>query len=158
MGWVTTFPGFDPKGIMKTTYIKEQDVERKWFAVDAAGVPAGRLAAEIAQVLRGKNKPTFAPHLDTGDFVVVTNVEKIRLTGNKESQKIYEDYSGYPDGLKRKTAAQVRSTHPDRILRQAVRGMLPKNHMGRHVIKRLKIYSGTEHPHEAQRPEKVKLV
>jgi large subunit ribosomal protein L13 len=143
---------------MKTTVIQEKDVERKWYEVDAAGKPAGRLAVEVAAILRGKTKPTFAPHIDGGDFVVVTNIEKIKLSGNKEEQKIYEDYSGYADGLHRKTAKHVRATHPERILAQAVRGMLPKNHMGRKVIKRLKIYQGSEHPHEAQNPETVELV
>lgn len=143
---------------MKTTLVHEKDIVRKWYEVDATNKPAGRLAVEIATILRGKNKPIFAPHIDTGDFVVVTNVEKIKLSGNKEEQKIYQDYSGYPGGLKRKTAAQIRATHPERILNQAVRGMLPKNHMGRSVIKRLKIYTGSEHPHAAQLPEQTELL
>ena len=143
---------------MKTTLIQEKDVERKWYQVDATGKPAGRLAVEIATILRGKNKPSFAPHIDGGDFVVVINVEKIKLSGNKEEQKIYEDYSGYASGLKRKTAKEIRATHPERILFQAVRGMLPKNHLSRKVITRLKIYTGTEHPHEAQQPEQVELL
>lgn len=143
---------------MKTTLIQEIDVERKWYEVDAAGKPAGRLAVKIAAILRGKTKPTFAPHIDGGDFVVVTNIEKIKLSGNKEDQKIYEDYTGYSSGLHRKTAKQIRATNPERILAQAVRGMLPKNHLGRKVITRLKIYQGSEHPHEAQKPETVELV
>lgn len=143
---------------MKTTLIQDKDIERKWILVDATNKPTGRLAVEIAAVLRGKKKPIFAPHIDAGDFVVVTNVEKIKLTGNKEEAKIYEDYTGYADGLKRKTAKQIRATHPERILSQAVRGMLPKNKLSRHLMTRLKIYAGGEHPHEAQKPEAVELL
>ena len=143
---------------MKTTLIQEKDVVRKWYQVDAAGKPTGRLAVEIAAILRGKIKPSFSPHIDSGDFVVVTNIEKIKLSGNKEEQKIYENYSGYAGGLKRHTAKHIRATNPERILHQAVKGMLPKNSLSRKVIKRLKIYQGNEHPHEAQEPETVELI
>lgn len=138
---------------MKTTLVQEDQITRQWFLIDAAGQPAGRLAAKIAHLLRGKNKPTFAPHIDGGDFVLVINAAKVKLTGNKETQKIYKHFTGYPDGLKLKTAAEVRKNNPARIIEQAVKGMLPKNHLSRTQIKRLKVYAGEEHPHVAQQPK-----
>lgn len=138
---------------MKTTLVQDKDVVRQWHLIDAAGQPAGRLAAQIAFLLRGKNKITFAPHIDGGDFVVVINAAKVKLTGNKEEQKLYKHFTGYPDGLKTFTAAEVRKKNPTRIVEQAVKGMLPKNHLSRTQIKRLKVYAGEEHPHIAQQPQ-----
>jgi len=143
---------------MKTFIPKEEEVVRKWYLVDAADKPAGRLATEIANVLRGKNKPTFTPHVDTGDFVVVVNAEKVKLTGRKESGKLYRHYTGFPNGLKETSAAEMRAKHPTRILEHAVRGMMPKNRLGSQMYKRLKIYEGSEHPHNAQQPETVELI
>ncbi len=137
---------------MKTTMPKDAGAVHRWRLVDAADKPAGRLAAGLAEILRGKDRPDYAPHVDMGDFVVVVNAERIRLTGSKEEQKLYRDYSGYPDGLKTWKAAEVRKRHPERILLRAVRGMLPKNRLSRRQIKRLKVYAGAAHPHEAQQP------
>jgi len=137
---------------MKTTFPKESEIERKWYLVDASEKPAGRLAVEIAKIIRGKNKPIFTPHIDVGDFVVVINAEKIRLTGKKEDQKIYKNYTGYPSGLKQFSAATIRAKNPTRIVSQAVRGMLPKTRQGRKIFKRLHVYAGAEHPHHAQKP------
>jgi large subunit ribosomal protein L13 len=141
----------------KTTIPREQDVSHEWLMIDAAGVPAGRLASRVADVLRGKDKPTYTPHIDAGAFVVVINAEKVKLTGRKEDQKIYQRYSGYPDGLKRVTARAVRARHPERIIEHAVRGMLPDNHTRRRLMTRLKVYAGAEHPHAAQQPREMKL-
>jgi large subunit ribosomal protein L13 len=135
---------------MKTFTANENDVQRDWFVVDAAGKSTGRLAVFIADILRGRDKPTYTPHVDTGAFVVVVNAEKIKLTGNKEEKKIYQDFSGYPSGLKERTAAVIREKHPERIITQAVEGMLPKNRLSRRTIKRLKVYVGPDHPHAAQ--------
>ncbi len=135
---------------MKTFVADENELQRDWFVVDAAGKSTGRLAVVIADILRGRNKPTYTPHVDTGDFVVVVNAEKIKLSGNKEEGKIYQDYSGYPSGLKQRSAATIRSIHPERIIMQAVEGMLPKNRLSRKTIKRLKVYVGPDHPHAAQ--------
>lgn len=142
---------------MKTFLPKQNEIERKWLVVDATNQPLGRLAAEIANILRGKNKAIFTPHLDTGDFVVVINAEKVRLTGNKEEQKIYKDYSGYAGGLKEVTAEKIRETNPTRMVNQAVRGMLPKNRLGRQLFTKLNVYVGSEHPHAAQQPEVLEL-
>lgn len=127
--------------------------EAKWYIVDAADQRLGRLASEIAMVLRGKNKPTFTPHLDTGDFVVVINAEKIQVTGKKRTQKLYRRHSGRPGGMKTETFEKLQVRIPERIIEQAVKGMLPKNSMGRHLFTKLKVYAGTEHPHAAQQPE-----
>ena len=135
---------------MKTFVADENNIQRDWFVVDAADKPTGRLAVAIADILRGRNKPTYTPHVDTGDFVVVVNAEKIKLTGKKEEGKIYQDYSGYPSGRKERTAATIREIHPKRIITQAVEGMLPKNRQSRQTIKRLKVYVGPDHPHVAQ--------
>ena len=135
---------------MKTFVAKKEDVVREWFVVDAANQPTGRLAVFIADILRGRNKPTYTPHVDTGAFVIVVNAEKIKLTGNKEEGKIYQDYSGYTSGLKERNAAAIRAKHPERIITQAVEGMLPKNRMSRQTMTRLKVFVGPDHPHAAQ--------
>lgn len=135
---------------MKTFVAKKEEVTREWFVVDAANQPTGRLAVFIADILRGRNKPTYTPHVDTGAFVVVVNAEKIKLTGNKEDDKIYQDYSGYPSGRKERNAATIRASHPERIITQAVEGMLPKNRLSRQMMTRLKVYVGPDHPHAAQ--------
>jgi len=133
------------------------DIERGWYVVDAAGVPLGRLASEIARILRGKHKPTFAPHVDGGDFVVVVNAAEVAVTGTKETDKVYYRHSGYPGGLRAETLAEVRAKHPERLVESAVRGMLPKNKLGRRMIKKLKVYAGPDHPHAAQAPEPLEL-
>jgi len=135
---------------MKTFTAKKEDVTREWFVVDAADKSTGRLAVFIADILRGRDKPTYTPNVDTGAFVVVVNAEKVKLTGKKEENKIYQDYSGYPSGLKERTAATIREKNPERIIMQAVEGMLPKNRLSRQTIKRLKVYVGPDHPHAAQ--------
>ncbi len=137
---------------MKTYSAKSGDITRQWYLYDADGQVLGRLASDIAQRLKGKNSPFYTPHMDMGDFVVVVNAEKIMLTGRKSAEKMYYHHSGYPGGLKATTAKQMLEKHPDRILRNAVRGMLPKNSLGRKMLKKLKIYAGSEHPHEAQSP------
>jgi len=138
---------------MKTTLAKESEVQRAWHVVDAEGQPVGRLAVKLAKLLRGKDKTAFAPHLDLGDFVVVLNAAKVKLTGNKETKKIYTSYSLYPGGFKQKTVAQMRAKHPEFLIEHAVRDMLPRNRLARQLIKRLKVYAGTEHPHTAQQPQ-----
>jgi large subunit ribosomal protein L13 len=143
---------------MKSYAAKREEVVRDWIHVDAAGKTLGRLAVEIGNVLRGRNKPTYTPHVDTGDFVIVTNAEKVKLTGNKEEKKIYQTYSGYRSGQKEMTAAELRKRHPDQMIFLAVRGMLPKNTLCKKAIKRLKIYTGEEHPHDAQNPKTIELV
>lgn len=142
---------------MKTFVANENDVQREWFVVDAADKPAGRLAVMIADLLRGRNKPTYTPHVDTGAFVVVVNAEKVKLTGNKEEKKIYQDYSGFNSGLKERTAAVIRQKDPTRIITQAVNGMLPKNRLSRRMMTRLKVYVGPEHPHAAQQVKPIEL-
>ena len=142
---------------MKTFVPKEADIQRDWFVVDATDKPAGRLAVVIANVLRGRNKPTYTPHVDTGDFVVVVNADKIKLTGNKEEKKIYQDYSGYSSGRTETKAKDIRERNPGRIIVQAVKGMLPTNRMSRQTIKRLKVYAGAEHPHTAQQVKELEF-
>jgi len=136
----------------KTYMAKAADVERKWFVADGKDAIVGRLASKIAVILMGKHKPTYTAHVDTGDFVIVTNVEHIEFTGNKWKDKTYARYSGYP-GLKTETAENLRNRLPERVLREAVRRMLPKNKLGRHMLAKLKIYTGPDHPHQAQQPE-----
>ena len=136
---------------MKTFVANENDVKRDWYVIDAADKSTGRLAVFIADLLRGRNKPTYTPHVDTGAFVVVINAEKVKLTGNKEEKKIYQDYSGFPSGLQERSAAVIREKNPTRIIRQAVEGMLPGNRLMRKTITRLKIYAGPVHPHTAQK-------
>ena len=140
---------------MKTFVPKEADVKRDWYVVDAEGKAAGRLAVVIADVLRGRKKPTYTPHVDTGDFVVVINAEKIKLTGNKDEKKIYQDYSGYSSGRTETKAKDIRARNPERIITQAVKGMLPTNRMSRETIKRLKVYAGPVHPHTAQQVQEL---
>ena len=137
---------------MKTYVPKNPGENRGWIHIDAADRPLGRLSVTVANILRGKNRRTYAPEVDTGDFVVVTNAAKVKLTGNKENQKVYQSYSGHRSGLKISTAAQVRATFPERIIKHAVKGMLPKNQMARTMMTRLKVYAGAEHPHDAQKP------
>lgn len=142
---------------MKTTIVKEKDIQRKWFVVDADGKPLGRLAVKLANILRGKTKPSFSHHIDQGDFVVVVNAAKVKLTGAKEEQKIYKHYSGYASGLKEYPAGMIRAKNPTRMITQAVQGMMPKNHQTRTMMTRLKVFAGAEHPHAAQKPEALKL-
>jgi len=142
---------------MKTYSAKKEEVQRQWVMVDAEDMVLGRLASQIAHVLRGKNKPTFTPHVDTGDFVVVVNAEKIRLTGNKLDDKIYYRHSGYPGGIKSMTAREMLEKKPDQVILKAVRGMLPKNRLGRQMLNKLKVYVGPDHPHQAQQPEKMTI-
>ncbi|MDI9384438.1 MAG: 50S ribosomal protein L13 [Verrucomicrobiota bacterium] len=138
---------------MKTYSAKPSEVERKWYVVDATGKTLGRLSVQIANILRGKHRPTFTPHVDTGDFVVVVNAEKIRVTGKKADQMVYQRYSGYPGGLKEIPYRQMLERHPERILEHAVKGMIPHNRLGRSVYGKLKVYAGPDHPHSAQQPE-----
>jgi large subunit ribosomal protein L13 len=142
---------------MKTFIAREQDVIKKWYVVDAKDQIIGRLATQIAMVLRGKTKPIFTPHCDTGDFVVVVNAEQALLTGGKLDKKVYYRHSGYMGGIKAETARQTFQGKPEAVLREAVRGMLPKNSLGRRLLKKLKIYAGSEHPHQAQKPEPLAL-
>ena len=139
---------------MRTTYMaKPNAVERKWYVIDATGQRVGRLATQIATLLRGKHKPEFTPHVDTGDFVIVTNVEKVVFTGKKLQQKMYRRHSGYPGGLKEVRAIDMLRTHPERVLYAAVKGMLPHNTLGTQQLTKLKLHVGSEHPHAAQQPE-----
>jgi large subunit ribosomal protein L13 len=139
--------------MMKTYSQKGSEVQRDWYVVDASGQTLGRLATQIATLLRGKHKPTFSPNLDGGDFVVVVNADKVRVTGRKEDQKMYYRHSGYPGGFRAIPYRRMMATHPDRILRFAVKGMLPKTRLGRQQITKLKIYAGPTHPHAAQQPK-----
>ena len=138
---------------MKTPMAKKGSIEQKWHLIDANGKTLGRLATRVAMLLRGKHKPIFTPHVDTGDFVVVVNAEKISLTGKKWKDKLYIHHSGYPGGLKSISAGKMREKKPQRLVTMAVQGMLPKNKLGRKMIKKLKVYSGNAHPHQAQQPE-----
>ncbi len=137
---------------MSTEMAKEDEIERKWYLVDAQDRVLGRLAAQVATILRGKHKPIFAPHLDLGDHVVVVNAEKIHLTGRKLTGKVYRWHSGYIGGLREVTADKMLKTHPERVVEWAVQGMLPKGRLGRAMAKKLKVYRGTDHPHAAQKP------
>ena len=143
---------------MKTYMAKPATVERKWYVVDAAGMPLGRMASQVAAVLRGKNKPTFTPNVDTGDYVIVVNCDKIVLTGNKLSQKMYRHHTGYVGGLKERVAKDVMAKDPCFVVKQAVKGMLPKNVLGRQMIKKLFLYVGPDHKQQAQKPEPLQLV
>jgi large subunit ribosomal protein L13 len=139
--------------MMKSYMARPLEVERKWYVVDAEGQTLGRLATEIATMLRGKNKPQYTPHVDTGDFVVVVNAEKVVVTGRKAEQKVYRRHSGYPGGLKVTSYEQMMERRPTEILRRAVKGMMPKNRLARQQLRKLKIYAGPEHPHAAQNPQ-----
>ncbi|MCK9273703.1 MAG: 50S ribosomal protein L13 [Syntrophales bacterium] len=143
---------------MKTYSAKKKDISETWRLVDADGQVLGRLASEIAKRLRGKHHPVYTPHIDTGDFIVVVNAEKIVLTGKKLTDKKYYRHSGYPGGLKTTSAKELLDQDPEAVLKFAVKGMLPKNSLGRQMLKKLKVYRGSEHPHEAQRPEKLEIM
>jgi large subunit ribosomal protein L13 len=142
---------------MKTYVATPKDRERNWLLVDAEGQTLGRLATQIADALRGKRKPTYTPHIDVGDFVVVVNAEKIAVTGDKLREKMYYRHSGYPGGLKKRTLSEMLARRPEEVIRLAVRGMLPKNRLARKQLTKLKIYAGPEHPHEAQKPTKLEI-
>ena len=142
---------------MKTYTARAEDIEQEWFLVNADGKTLGRLASEIAQVLRGKHKPIYTPHLDCGDFVIVVNAEKVRVTGRKLDQKMYYRHTGYPGGIKSISLRNQLQKHPERVLEAAVRGMLPKNRLGRKMFKKLKVYAGNSHPHQAQQPKVLEL-
>lgn len=138
---------------MKTYMAKPAEVDRKWYVIDAEGQTLGRLASEVASILRGKHKAIYTPHVDTGDYVIVINAEKIQLTGNKLSQKMYRTYSGYPGGLKEMNYGTLLNKKPEKAVEAAIKGMLPHNRLGRAMYKKLKVYKGSEHPHQAQKPE-----
>ena len=138
---------------MKTQFAKKGEIERKWYVVDAKDAVLGRLATKIATYLRGKNKPVFTPNVDTGDFIIVINADKVRLTGRKLDNKVYYHHTGYIGGIKAQTAKSMMDKHPERIIEKAVWGMLPKNTLGKQMLKKLKVYKGAEHPHQAQAPE-----
>ena len=140
---------------METTSIRADEINREWFIVDAEGQTLGRLASEIAQIIRGKKKPFYTPHMDMGDFVVVVNAEKVKVTGNKEKDKSYFRHSGFPGGVTQISLQKVRQDFPERIITNAVKGMLPHNRLGRQLLTHLKVYSGTEHPHTAQLPKTI---
>lgn len=142
---------------MKTYWTREEDVERQWFVVDAEGQTLGRLASQIAAILRGKHKPTYNPSVDTGDFVVIVNAEKIHTTGRRMDQKKYYRHSGYVGGMTEITLRQQLEKHPERVIYIAVKGMLPKNVLGRKMLRKLKVYAGPEHPHHAQQPEALEF-
>ena len=142
---------------MKTYAVKASDIERQWWIVDASGQTLGRLATRIATLLEGKHKPTYSPHLDTGDHVVVVNAAQIRVTGNKLIQKSYFRHSNYPGGLKEESLAALMARKPELAIERAVKGMLPQNRLGRAMFRKLKVYAGTEHPHQAQQPATVEL-
>jgi large subunit ribosomal protein L13 len=142
---------------MRTYTPKQNDIDRKWWVVDATDKPLGRMATEIARLLRGKHKPIFTPHLDTGDHVVVVNASKVVLTGNKADQKTYFRHSGYMGGERHIPFRRMMRTHPERVVELAVRGMLPKNALGRQIRKKLRVYGGAEHPHQGQQPEPLEL-
>ena len=142
---------------MKTYVARPRDVQRDWYVVDASDKVLGRLASAIAHRLRGKHKPIYTPHVDTGDFIVVTNVEKIKVTGNKAEQKLYHRHSGYPGGVRTVNFAQLQQRFPERALERAVKGMLPKGPLGYAMVKKLKVYAGASHPHTAQQPKVLEI-
>ena len=142
---------------MKTYYAKPNEVAREWLLIDAQDQVLGRVASKAAHILRGKHKPTYTPHVDTGDFVVIINADKIRVTGKKLTDKEYYRHSGYPGGLKGETFEEAMEKHPERVIEHAVKGMLPKNTLGRAMAKKLKVYAGAEHPHMAQQPREIKM-
>jgi len=142
---------------MKTFQAKKEEVEHKWYLVNAEGKVLGRLSTELVKILKGKNKPTYTPHMDTGDFVVVVNAGKVTLTGKKMKDKIYYHHTGYPGGIKEMNAEKLLAKKPTEMIRMAVKGMLPKNSLGRQMLRKLKIYAGSNHPHEAQKPVPLEL-
>ena len=144
--------------MMKNSYMqKKETVKRDWYVIDAEGVSLGRLATRVADVLRGKHKPTYTPNIDCGDFVVVVNASKVNLTGNKLDDKIYYNHSGYTGGLRERTAKEMRENYPVEMIERAVKGMIPKTRLGRQVFKKLFVYEGAEHPHMAQKPVEMKI-
>jgi len=143
--------------VRKTYSAKPEEIERTWYVVDAEGKTLGRLAAEIAKILRGKHKPIYTPHVDTGDYVIVVNADKVRVTGKRLDQKIYYRHSGYIGGLKAVSLRRMLETHPERVIEHAVKGMLPKNRLGRKMYKKLKVYASPDHPHQAQKPQPLEL-
>ncbi|MBY0095439.1 50S ribosomal protein L13 [Mesobacillus maritimus] len=143
---------------MRSTFMANaKNIERKWYVVDAEGQTLGRLASEVAAILRGKHKPTFTPHVDTGDHVIIINASKIQLTGNKINDKIYYRHTMHPGGLKQRTALEMRTNYPEKMLELAIKGMLPKNSLGRQIFKKLHVYAGSEHQNQAQKPEVYEL-
>ncbi len=144
-------------GIMGTFSAKKEDIKRAWFVVDASGKTLGRLASSIASVLKGKTKPIYTTHVDTGDFVIVVNADKVHLTGKKLDQKVYYRHSGYPGGLKSVTAGKLMKTRPENVIKMAVEGMLPKTRLGKQMLSKLKVYAGEKHPHASQQPVEMKF-
>ena len=142
---------------MKTIFVKQKDVEKKWYIIDAAGKRLGRLATKVATILRGKHKPIFSPHMDTGDYVIIINAEKVQLTGRKKTDKVYYRHSGYPGGLKSEPFSKIIQRKPTFPMEHAIKGMLPKGPLGRKLFQHVKIYSGKDHPHKAQKPEELTL-
>ena len=142
---------------MKSYNVKAKDIQRKWYVVDATDKVLGRLASEVAAILRGKNKPIFTPNLDTGDYVIVINADKVRVTGKKKKKKIYKKHTGYPGGLRTTTFEELIARKPERAIELAVKGMLPKNRLGRDMYRKLRVYAGEDHGHEAQQPESIDL-
>lgn len=142
---------------MKTYMMKKEDVKRNWYVIDAAGENLGRVASLAAHVLRGKHKPTYTPHVDCGDYVIIINASKVELTGNKLNNKIYYNHSGYPGGLRERTAKEMKENYPVEMVERAVKGMLPHNRLGRQMYKKLFVYAGNEHPHTAQKPKVVDM-
>jgi large subunit ribosomal protein L13 len=142
---------------MKTFSAKKEDIRPKWHMIDANGEILGRLAVTVAKVIRGKHKPTFTPHVDTGDFVIIINAHKVRLTGKKMKDKMYYRHTGYPGGIRSISAEKLLQKKPEEVLRKAIRGMLPKNSLGRHILKKAKIYASADHPHSAQQPVELVL-
>ncbi|MGM0401184.1 MAG: 50S ribosomal protein L13 [Chloroflexota bacterium] len=142
---------------MKTYVVTPSDVEREWFVVDAAGETLGRLASKIAPILRGKHKPIFTPRMDVGDYVIVINAEKVAVTGKKRQEKVYYHHTQYPGGFRAMTLEEMLDKHPTRVIEYAVRGMLPKNRLGRAILKKLKVYAGDSHPHQAQQPDPLDI-
>lgn len=140
-----------------TKFIKSEDAEKKWYLIDAKDQVLGRLATKVARIIRGKEKPEFTPNMDAGDFVIVINADKVKVTGKRDELKEYKHYSGYPGGLKSKSFAELKQKNPEFIIENAVKGMLPKNRLGRKLIKKLKVYSGEQHNHQAQKPELLSL-
>jgi large subunit ribosomal protein L13 len=142
---------------LRTFSAKPADIKQDWYIVDAEGVVLGRLASQVAQILRGKHKPIFTPHIDTGDFVIVINAEKVRLTGTKEEKKSYFHHTGYPGGGRFNSYKEMIAKHPERVIEKAVKGMIPHNRLGRQILKKLKVYAGEEHPHAAQQPKPLEI-
>lgn len=145
------------RGKMSTVSAKNEEIVRKWYVVDAKNAVLGRVASQVAAVLKGKHKPIYTPHVDTGDFVVIINAEKVQLTGNKREEKTYYHHTGYPGGLKSITADKLLQKNPEEVLTIAIKGMLPKNPLGRQMVTKLKVYAGAAHPHEAQKPEVLEI-